>query len=188
MFTDPATFDISELAQAAKVTVRTIRYYVQQGLLPQPGSRGPGTRYDQGHLERLQLIKRLQREHLPLAEIRRRLEAMDEAAVRQAMIEPPPQPARPSAALSYLHDVLGDSDAFAEGTVARAQVHEPPPVSDFFAEADPVVRRRPDRTMWERVALSPDIEFHIRRPLTRDQNRKVDRIIDTARHLLEEES
>ena len=186
--------DITELAQAAKVTVRTIRYYVQQGLLPQPGSRGPGTRYDQGHLERLQLIKRMQRYHLPLAEIRRRLEAMDDAGVRQAIVEPPsraPAPvARPSAALSYLHNVLGDSDAFGGEDAASAQVHEPAPVFDSFAEPDasPPERRRPDRTMWERVALSPDIEFHIRRPLTRDQNRKVDRIIDAARHLLEEES
>src|ERR1051325_2689747 len=167
MLTDPATFDISELAQAAKVTVRTIRYYVQQGLLPQPGSRGPGTRYDQGHLERLQLIKRLQRDHLPLAEIRRRLEAMDDAGVRQAIVEPPaPAPAaRPSAALSYLHNVLGGNGAFG-GEAGSAQVHEPAPVYDSFAEPDalPPERRRPDRTMWERVAPSPDLDFTIPPP------------------------
>src|ERR671916_1871922 len=79
------SFDLTELSSAAGVTPRTIRYYVQQGLLPSPGTRGPGTRYERAHLDRLQLIRRLQRLHLPLAEIRRRLEALDDDGVREAL-------------------------------------------------------------------------------------------------------
>jgi DNA-binding transcriptional MerR regulator len=36
------TYDLAELCDLADVTPRTVRYYVQQGLLPSPGARGPG--------------------------------------------------------------------------------------------------------------------------------------------------
>ena len=43
-----------------------------------------------------------------------------------------------------------------------------------------------DRSQWDRVRLTPDIELHIRRPLSRLQNKRVDRLIAIARELLEE--
>ena len=55
----------------------TVRYYLAQGLLPAVGQTGPGSKYTDGHLARLRVIRRLQAEHLPLAEIRRRLETLD---------------------------------------------------------------------------------------------------------------
>jgi hypothetical protein len=44
----------------------------------------------------------------------------------------------------------------------------------------------PHRSQWERIALSPDIELHVRRPLSRFANRQVDRLIAAARDLIEE--
>ena len=78
-------YTIGELATLAGVTPRTIRYYVSIGLLPSPGQAGPGTRYGEGHLARLRLIRRLQREHLPLGEIAVRLEGLDDVAVEAAL-------------------------------------------------------------------------------------------------------
>ena len=46
----------------------------------------------------------------------------------------------------------------------------------------------PDRSQWDRVALTQDVELHIRRPLGRDANRRVDRLISIARQLLEEDT
>ena len=69
-------YSLSDLARLADVTPRTVRYYVALGLLPSPEAAGPATRYGEGHLARLRLIRRLQRDHLPLAEIRIRLERM----------------------------------------------------------------------------------------------------------------
>ena len=74
-------YSLGDLARLADVTPRTIRYYVAQGLLPSPEAAGPSTRYGEGHLARLRLIKRLQREHQPLAEIRARLEQMADEEV-----------------------------------------------------------------------------------------------------------
>ena len=63
-------YSLTELADLAGVTPRTVRYYLASGLLPAVGQTGPGSKYTPDHLARLQLIRRLQAEHLPLAEIR----------------------------------------------------------------------------------------------------------------------
>lgn len=71
---EPEIYRLSELADAAGVTPRTVRYYIAQGLLSSPGRLGAGTRYGSEHLDRLHLIRRLQDQGLSLAEIRDRLD------------------------------------------------------------------------------------------------------------------
>ena len=44
-----------------------------------------------------------------------------------------------------------------------------------------------ERSQWERIALAPDVELHIRRPLTRAQQKGIDRLVTIARELLEED-
>jgi DNA-binding transcriptional MerR regulator len=78
-------YSLADLARLADVTPRTIRYYVAQGLLPSPDAAGPATRYSDGHLARLRLIRRMQRDHLPLAEIREQLEQMSDGEVAEAL-------------------------------------------------------------------------------------------------------
>ena len=84
---------------------RTVRYYQSQGLLSSSGTSGPGAKYGEAHLARLRLIRRLQREHLPLAEIRRQLDEIDDATIATlAEAEPPELPA--DSALEYVRRVL----------------------------------------------------------------------------------
>src|SRR6185503_1094737 len=64
---------IEDLAELGGVTRRTVRYYVQEGLLPAPLGVGRGRHYGPEHLERLLHVKALQEDGLPLSEIRRRL-------------------------------------------------------------------------------------------------------------------
>ena len=45
----------------------------------------------------------------------------------------------------------------------------------------------PSAPSWERYVLAPDVELHVRRPLTRSQNRAVARLLEAARQLLEED-
>src|SRR5687768_12267313 len=99
------TYDLNELAERAGVTSRTIRYYIQQGLLPAPEAQGPSTRYGQGHLDRLLLIRQLQREHQPLAEIRAHLEGLRDEDVSRVLSLRPSK--RPSSAVDYVRSVLG---------------------------------------------------------------------------------
>ena len=59
-------FKLDELAEQAGVSPRTVRYYVQRGLLAAPEFRGPDTAYGAEHLLRLRAIRALQERHMPL--------------------------------------------------------------------------------------------------------------------------
>lgn len=166
---DDEGLDLRDLADRAGVTTRTVRYYVQQGVLPPPEGRGPGSHWTRGHLDRLRLIRRLQDEHLPLAEIRQQLDALDDAAVRQAL-RLAEQAAPPSSdALGYIRGLLGAQKARPSHPEITLPRSERPPG-----------RRSGRRETWERINLTPDIELHLRRPLSRKQNLLVERLLDVV--------
>jgi DNA-binding transcriptional MerR regulator len=95
---------IGELAEAAGLSRRAVRFYVQQRLLPTPLGRGRGRHYDASHLGRLRQIGDLQAAGHSLDAIRRILDGKP--------VEPPAaspadhrdngasRPARPRPALS----------------------------------------------------------------------------------------
>jgi DNA-binding transcriptional MerR regulator len=76
---------LGELTAEADVSVRTVRYYIAEGLLPPPEGSGPGSAYTKGHLDRLRLIQRLKNAYLPLKEIRRRLSGLSDDEVRSVL-------------------------------------------------------------------------------------------------------
>jgi DNA-binding transcriptional MerR regulator len=63
------TYTISDLQEITGYSRRTIRYYVQEGLLDPPAGRGRGGFYFDSHLERLRQIKALQEKGLKLFQI-----------------------------------------------------------------------------------------------------------------------
>lgn len=183
------TYKLSELCDLAGVTTRTVHYYIQQGLLPPAASLGSKASYDRGHLLRLQLIRRLQKEHLPLAVIRERLAGITDEAVEQLGLQPEEATEEGNApALDYIRRVLGGSRR------PDALPHLPTAATDSSSSEDnpthSVAAARQlswDRSQWDRIALTPDVELHIRRPLSREQNRQVERLIDEARDIFKEE-
>ncbi|MFD0166350.1 MerR family transcriptional regulator [Streptomyces decoyicus] len=71
---------IGELAEHAGVTVKTVRFYSDRGLLPEASrSAGGHRRYAPDALDRLRLIRSLRTLDLPLPEVHRILDAEDEA-------------------------------------------------------------------------------------------------------------
>ena len=81
------TYTIGELAEAAKVTTRTIRYYVTEGLLSPPDKDGRVATYTAEYIARLRLIKILKEEFLPLQEISALLAGLDHQAVLDLLAE-----------------------------------------------------------------------------------------------------
>ena len=69
------TYSIGSLAQTAGVSRRTVRFYVQGGLLAAPAGLGRSAHYTGAHLARLLEIKAWQQQGVPLEEIRARLAA-----------------------------------------------------------------------------------------------------------------
>jgi DNA-binding transcriptional MerR regulator len=195
------TYSLADLCDLADVTPRTVRYYIAQGLLRPPTGAGPAARYDDGHRHRLALIRQLQRGHLPLAEIRKRLDALDDADVERLVTEPP---AVADTAAEYIARVLGSRGLPPPPTplprvVARAQ-GPPAPGAQAATSAEraapatgsviPTSSSTPEplRSQWDRFVLDPDVELHVRRPLSRDQNRRVERLLDAARGIFQEET
>jgi DNA-binding transcriptional MerR regulator len=175
---------IKDLCAKADVTPRTVHYYIQQGLLPPPDGAGRGARYTEAHLGRLRLIRRLQKEHLPLNEIRRQLAALSDIQVGQALATGTPASARArSSALDYIHAVRVKSATRLRSPLASR------PAADAVAlltieRSVPAVMRH---SQWERIVINEDLELHIRRPLSRERNRFVDKLLAFAKQTIKEE-
>ncbi len=165
---DSKTYTLSELCEHTGVSERTVRYYVSQGLLPSPGA-GRGARWSHEHLQRLRLVLQLKERHLPLAEIRRRLEAMSAAEV-SALLGSSRAEEPASSASDYVQQVLAGM---------RPSSREQAP--------SPERSSSPVRTTWERLQLAPDVELHIRRPLSRQQDRLVRRLLRAAQTIFDQE-
>lgn len=97
---------LEELAKAVGVAPRTVRYYVQRGLLPAPQFRGRDTEYGDEHEVRLRAIRKLQDLYLPLDAIQIELERHSLEELRQiaagkrapkTKVGAPPSPPRPPA-------------------------------------------------------------------------------------------
>ncbi|WP_437494787.1 helix-turn-helix domain-containing protein [Sorangium sp. So ce1014] len=127
------TYKLDELAGEAAVAPRTVRYYVQRGLLPAPEFRGKDTAYGREHLARLRAIKVLQQAHLPLEEIQARLAGagLDEIERLAAGGPPAAQAAR------------------CAGPAAAAA-------------AEPPAAGAPRGGRWERVEIADGVELHVR--------------------------
>jgi DNA-binding transcriptional MerR regulator len=99
---------IGELADAARVTPRTIRYYTAEGLLPPPDARGRYALYSEDHLRRLLLIARLKEAYLPLEEIKIYMRELTGEQVRQLLDqeEQAPDPEAPASAADYIAQLL----------------------------------------------------------------------------------
>jgi DNA-binding transcriptional MerR regulator len=69
--TSTARYAIGDLARLAGVSRRTVRYYVQEGLIPPPLGVGRGNHYSPDHLEEILRVKALQEAGKSLDEIKR---------------------------------------------------------------------------------------------------------------------
>ena len=97
---DERCYGIEELAELGGVTRRTVRYYVQRGLLPTPLGTGRGPHYTAAHLERLMHIRTLQETGVPLAEIIVQLDGVPQPPVSA--------PEVPLARSTWMRFVLAD--------------------------------------------------------------------------------
>lgn len=85
---------VDQVAGLTGTTVRTIRWYQSEGLLPSPRREGRTARYDADHVQRLEAIRDLQAHGLTLVAIRRLLErAPDTAASALAFVQAAVSPA-----------------------------------------------------------------------------------------------
>jgi len=175
---DQEEFMIGELAEKAGVSVRTIRYYVSEGLLPSPEVRGRYTVYDEDYLNRIRLIKRLKDAFLPIKEIRMVLETKSLNEIEEFLSHYEINRPSPNDALSYLAGVMEKTP--------RPTIHE----NRLFSQ-EPGMRTNMDRSsrqpdllddpngfVWRKFVIRPGVEIHIDDQLYSQNRSLIKRMID----------
>ncbi|MEQ1760876.1 MAG: helix-turn-helix domain-containing protein [Vicinamibacterales bacterium] len=147
------SYGVDELERILGVRARTIHFWVQSGLLPGPGA-GRGARYQDEHLGRLFLIRKLRAERRPIPEIADAVQALSIEQVRALAAQ-----------------------AKAESRAPRARS------SELVAQwvALPASGPQVGGESWTRLALRPDVELHVKQPLSADSRALVDAILAAAR-------
>jgi len=163
------SWTIEELAEQAESSVRTIRYYISEGLLPKPEGRGRSTIYNAEHLQRLRLIRGLIAQRVPLNEIREQISTLSSndledllADTRNRQAEE--HSARTSSPKEYLSALL-----------ARAREERQSPRIQQRTMAEPLSLASPSpslqlheipvsyKDLWTRYELAPGVELHVAR-------------------------
>jgi DNA-binding transcriptional MerR regulator len=200
-------YTLEELAQLLRINPRTIRSYIQQGLLRGPDSMGRNARYSDYHVKRLQTIRQLKDDHnLPLSQIRQlvTMAAPDEdlqiqlVPVRAPEEETMQSMPEPSSALDYIRSRRADGrggEPLMEAAFSPAEKSEITPRQERPIEAllaklrdqaglGSSVPRRSRGQEWVRLEVTPDIELHLRGPLYGEQLKDFERLADLMRHIL----
>jgi DNA-binding transcriptional MerR regulator len=161
---------ISDLAERAGVSVRTIRFYISEGLLPPPQAHGRYSVYDEEYLTRIELIKLLKNAYLPLKEIKRMVESLSKEEIESMLQKlnetasspqaPAPAPMTPpsragafannkmvkegglSEALDYISRVLKSQSAPVSGSVPALPAAVPLTPSPLNQPGRPLMRAR----------------------------------------------
>jgi DNA-binding transcriptional MerR regulator len=166
---------IEALAERAGVPVRTVRYYISQGLLAGPGGRGRNASYTDEHLARLNLIRRLVEQHVPLAEQRQQLDGLSYQQI-QALLK---DEERHGTALHRATVTRSPGDYIGELlTRARSARGYTPPAA---RPPDPPPSPSPNSEMWQRWQLAPGLELHVRADHAGLYDRLIERLLETAR-------
>lgn len=180
-----------ELAERVGIQPRTIRSYIEQGLLRGPEIGGRGARYGIYHLERLQAIRTLKDDRgLPLAEVRRVLLAMSASEMSALAATPEEEsapPARAESALEYLRNVQGRPRS--AQPVAAAPPQGPTPVDALLARLNRAAQgskpaRKARGEVWTSVGVTKDVELRVRGVQPADRLARWERIADHLREIL----
>ncbi len=203
-YSETEEYSLKDLCREAEVTERTIRYYIQEDLLPPPEGAGQATRYTGEHLLRLRIIRRLKEEYLPLSEIRRRLTglSMDELESLAAKLEEttPPAVSETSSAKQYLDNLLQSKASFAQppppmvSRAAPAPIPAPMPsataggaVPDASLRESLTSKKSEEKSVeegeeWRRVKIAPEVELNYR-PGSQENQQRIASLLELARKI-----
>jgi DNA-binding transcriptional MerR regulator len=194
------TLTLDELCAVGGVTVRTVRYYIAEGLLPAPVGHGTNARYTQEHVDRLAVIAMMKEQFLPLREIRRALDRMttDQIADTADVIRQPPE------------EDLGDEPAEAiAGEIVHSTYAMPAPqvalreesnASEYISDVLSRSQRReirapghqplrlpapePGAASWKRVVITDEAELLIEEDVYHRRREQIDSLVAWAKRIL----
>ena len=203
MMTDEYTLE--GLEKLSGLSIRTLRYYIQEGLLPGPDTRGKNARYSHDHLDIIRFIERFKEVNMPLKQIRHLLETMSSEEIERIISsrlddnliflnqeiskkETTPQTKREdqkrSSALEYIRNLenlqetmkVRDRNTIVYNSPALPQAPvQPKPASKF--------QQYKHGESWQRIQLADGLELQVRRPTSKKNQQMVDEILETIQQL-----
>ena len=209
----PQGLTLQELADHTGVEPRTIRSYVEKGVIPGPESLGRGARYPRETLDRLKVLQLLRDANrtLTLDQIRvllhrigqSQLRAIAEGSLRigavidtdAAGLTPHPK----TAAMEYLHALKhswSQTPSPSLRSLAAPTRRQPPADDDQLSVLENAARalaalaggpsssRSTRGENWYRISLTPDIELSVHGDFDTEQLAQLHRIGDSLRTLL----
>jgi DNA-binding transcriptional MerR regulator len=186
---------ISELADKTGVSTRTIRYYIEEGLLPQPEVRGKYAIFTDDYLHRLELIKALKDSYLPLKEIKDVLSSLNEGEIRGLLVDMKSNPMETLSRLKALpvfdqppRPTHSGQDAleYISGLRAREKPqrnYNAPIQAAQSMPSAPAAIPPTAREDWVRIELKPGMELHVRQSIARRENRLIEQLIEFIKQL-----
>ena len=192
------SYSLDDLADAVGIEARTIRSYIERGLLPGAQTRGRAASYSAEHLSRLEVIKSLRRArpNITLSEIRVLLQGLNPEQIRAlaggsitAAVRAFDD-SRPSGEVDPLFPAADDDDEIPRSIdwsesastltgvervvqLLRQASSFTPPASTSKVEG------------WRRIAITPDIELSVRAEFDPNQVTAFRELADLLRHLLQ---
>ncbi len=146
------TYTLDEIEAETGFDKRTIAYYVQEGLLPKVGRRGPRTRYSQAYLDRLIFIKMIRDQQdrgrlgsLTLSTIKEMLDDLSEDSVANIVagrekLDTSPYEDAPDDHLAAMAPRMERLDMLERRVAPVDPVHkandDPAPASSLFDDSD----------------------------------------------------
>jgi len=192
------TYSLNDLADAVGIETRTIRSYIERGLLPGAETLGRAASYSKEHLSRLQVIKSLRRArpNIALSEIRIVLQGLNPEQIHSLAS---------GSIIAAAHAIDGSKQSEATDTadVVDNDDSETPRTIDWelsaakLTGAERVVRllrevsglTPPKSTSkvegWQRIAVTPDVELSVRAEFDANQLAAFRELADLLRHLLQ---
>ena len=179
---DEQKYTIEDLASVVAVPVRTIRFYISEGLIPGPEGRGKGTVYGEEHLQKLRLARRLSEQRVPLAEIRAQVAALTVDEVKSLMSDQDrheanlAQAAQEGSPKAYVAALLERARSLKEPSFPEKTAAALGPTVAFCLEVAPP----PADQTWRRRELAPGVELHVRQDAEVRQKSLIDVLLRVA--------
>lgn len=180
------TYSAEQLEKILGVKARNVHYWVQEGLLEGPGA-GRGARYTDEHLAKLFLIQKLREQGLSLPEIKKAIDRIRDADVPALANEARShRPRETTRATDLITQWLTAASATHGMPVAGSSVRSPARTASFLRARESAVRMAGDS--WRRIPLAPDLELHVREPLSSSSQHLLEALLEYAQRLRAKET
>jgi len=191
-------YTIEQLSELTGYSRRTIRYYIEEGLISAPAGRGKGGFYFDSHLNKLLVIRKLQERGMSLSAISVYLKQDNESAqlyydecVKPGAFSRINEGALPGAAQRANLKKKKFYEDYSKNEKHEMAVNELNQENIFFERKfseKPIYYcmdvPQPRRDVWIKYEIAPGLEINVRREIEQEHKKRIEDILKIAKQML----